>query len=224
MGGSGTIRPSSTSTAAGFYITAAEIDNWPSGYTLDEMQAAIDAAEAIFEAAIGTFYRPLAFDLRLDGNDKDRLFLPLRQEILSVSLVSIWDEELDASWYTFDKNAIYINLGSGAGVGSPELRYRLNQIDRAGLFPWGINNVRVVGTYGAAAVPAWAKQVVTIIVRAANDPSLYTVLNGLQSETIGGYSYSLGAEFAKSNKSTGILEADNILKLFRRRKPIITAP
>lgn len=204
----------------GFYISDTDISTWPSGTTDAEKQAAIERAEAIVEAALKTKYRSVAFDLRLNGNDKNRLFLPLPAPIVSISEVSLNGYVFDTSDYTFDKNSIYINVGSGAT--DVETRYLLDNFDENAMFPRGFNNIRIKGTYGASTVPAWIKEVVKILVNDINDPTVYT--HYLASESIGGYSYSLTAEFASAKGLTGIKEADDIIKLFRRKKTILMAP
>jgi hypothetical protein len=206
--------------ATGHYISDLDIDNWPSGATDLEEQAVIDTAEAILDAALHTHYYPKPFDLRLNGNGQNRIFLPLKANILTVTYVSLWGELVDPSFYAFDNNSIYVNPESGAG--DAELSYLLSEFSQYAIFPRGYNNVRVKGTCGPASVPAWVKAVAVMLARDQNDPTLYT--HYLESESIGRYSYKIGAELAQAKGLTGLKEADDIIKLFRRGKSILMAP
>ena len=204
----------------GWYISDSDILNWPSGTTDAEKQAVIETAEAIVEAALKVFYRPKAFDISLNGNDQNRLFLPLPANVLTVTEVRVHGQVLDSADWTFDKNSVFINIGSGGT--DVEIRYLLDQFSTLALFPRGFNNIRIKGTYGAAAVPAWIKEAVKIVAMDHNDPTLYT--HYLASESIGGYSYSITSELAGLTGMTGIKEADDLIKLFRRKKGIFMAP
>jgi hypothetical protein len=204
----------------GFYISDSDITNWPSGTTDAEKQAVIETAEAIVEAALKVHYRPLAFDVRLNGNAQNRIFLPLTANILTVTLVQVHGLTVDSADYTFDKNSVFINVGSGAS--DVEVSYLLDQFASGSLFPRGYNNIRIRGTYGASVVPAWIKEVCKIVASDHNDPSLYT--HYLASESIGGYSYSITSELAGLTGMTGIKEADDVIKLFRRKKGMFMAP
>jgi len=205
---------------SGLYVSDSDITTWPSGTTDTEKQAAIETAEAIVEAALGVQYRPMGFDIRLNGNNQDRLFIPLSSDIQTVTSVQVHGLTLDAADYSFDKNSIFLNQGSG--YSDVELRYLLDQFDQGCLFPKGYNNIRIRGSYGPTAIPAWVREVVKIVVNDHNDPTAYTHL--FASESIGGYSYSITAELAALKRMTGIKEADDIIKLFRKKKGILMAP
>lgn len=205
----------------GNYICDTDISNWPSGTTDAQKEAAIRRAEEIIEAILHTHYYPKAFDIELNGNNKNRLFIPLKANVLTVTAVYVWGELLDPTWYTWDVNSIYINVSSGIGVSNIELAYRLSEIEVDGLFPHGYNNIHILGTYGSATVPQWIKDLAKILVQDINDPSLYT--HYLKSETIGNYSYSMGGVYDVKGV-TGIKEADDLLRLFKRGKCLIMAP
>lgn len=217
MSGSGSGEP------CGNYICASEIENWPSGTTEEEQQALIEAMEALIEKITKTHFYPKAFDIRLNGNDKNRLFLPLSANIIVVSAVYLWGELLDSTWYTWDKNCVLVDLEQTWGP-DVELDYKLGQVDVRGIFPKGYNNIRVIGAYGLAEVPSWVCLVAKILIQDQNDPTLYTHFT-LASESIGDYSYSLGGGGGGVNDyPTGIVEADVWLRRFKRGKCIIMAP
>jgi len=213
---------SASGEPCGNYICASDIDNWPSGTTEEEQLAAIEAAEELIEKITKTHFYPKAFDIKLNGNNKNRLMLPLSANVLSVSAVYVWGEELDTTWYTWDVNSILLDE-EGAWGGDIELAYKLGEIDVHGIFPYGLNNVRVVGTYGPATVPSWVIEVAKILVKDKNDPTLYAHYT-LGSERIGDYSYDLGGGSVLTDYPTGIAEADVWLRRFRRGKSIIMAP
>lgn len=207
----------------GNYVTAEDIANWPSGTTADEMQAIIEKQEDLVEQICRTHFYPKAFDIELNGNDRNRLFLPLKADIITVSAVYLWGEEIDSTWYTWDAHSIYIDLREAVPF-SAEMSYKLATLRTRAIFPYGYNNVRILGVYGLSVVPSWVKQVVVILVQDHNDPHMYTHYN-LQAETMGRYSYTLGAGTTwKESNPTGVWEADRLLRYHKRRKCIIMSP
>ena len=216
--GTGTGTPIPGGWPAGHYITALDVSNWPSGITDADKQTIIDDAESTLEAAIQTYAWPKPVDLRLDGNDRNRLFLPLPAKILTVTGIWLYGILLDPVWWDHDKNSVFISPASGSG--SVELDYLLRQVESQGLFPHGIANVRICGTAGEDPVPAWAKRVAKLVAEDRNDPTLHA--HKFQGERIGNYSYSRGKE--ADLYWTGIIEADAIIALHRRQWTILRAP
>jgi hypothetical protein len=203
----------------GHYICADDIENWPSGTEDDEKLATIEKMEALIEKVTKTHFYPKTFDIAINGNNKNRLFLPLSANILSVTAVYLYGILMDSSWYAWDHNSIFINPDAQTDV---ELAYRLHRVEAAALFPHGYNNVRVIGLYGEADVPSWVKQVAGILIEDHNDPHIYAHAM-LQSERIGNYAYSMGSA-GLAEYPTGVVEADKWLRRFRRGKAIIMAP
>jgi len=93
----------------GHYLCAGHIDNWPSGITAEEQQEIIDKVEQIIDKVTETKWGGEALDIKLNGNNKNRLFLPLANDIITVTHVYISCIELDSSWYTWDVNSIYLD-------------------------------------------------------------------------------------------------------------------
>jgi len=93
----------------GHYLCAGHIDNWPSGITAEEQQEIIDKVEQIIDKVTETKWGGEALDIKLNGNNKNRLFLPLANDIITVTHVYISCIELDSSWYTWDINSIYLD-------------------------------------------------------------------------------------------------------------------
>lgn len=203
----------------GNYINPADIDNFPSGTTEAEKAAIIEKMEKLVEKIADTIFYPSAFDLEQNGNNKNRLFLHLKAPILSVTGVWVCGQLMDPMWYAFDEYSVYYDCeSSGAGPLDPESKYLLNEIEGYGLFPRGYNNIRVTGTYGEA-VPEWVKQVIIILVKDHNDPTLYT--HYMKSEKIGDYSYTKADELVYY---TGIKEADDWLNIYIDRDPDLGVP
>ena len=205
----------------GNYINDSQIPNWPSGTTDAEKQEAIEVAEARLEAALQRSYYPKPLVIKINGNGKNRIFLPIREKIMSISSVRISGVVLDASWYTFDGASVFIDLStSGSGPFSPELEYLLSETETEVIFPRGYNNIWIDGTCGSP-VPAWAKRAARMLVEYMNDPTLYTnYLMG--SESISKYSYSFSGP--ATLYKTGIREIDELIRPFCGKKAIILAP
>jgi len=202
----------------GHYLCAGHVDNWPSGITEEEQQEIIDKVTE-------TKWGGEAFDIKLNGNGKNRLFLPLATDILTVTNVYVSCIELDSSWYTWDINSIYLDpCTSGTGGLSPELYYKLAESMDRGIFPRGYNNIWVKGTMGeSAAVPEAIKQAAVILAKWENDPTLYTYTGLKKSEKIGDYAYT-NLAISEADILTGIEEADTYLRLYVKRKAILMAP
>ncbi|MBA7516386.1 hypothetical protein ES705_08434 [subsurface metagenome] len=76
--------------AKGNYITDEdEVNNWADGLTVAERQAVIDEVEAQVERITKDYFYLKTFHEFLDGNGRDRLFLPIRQKILSINYMAI---------------------------------------------------------------------------------------------------------------------------------------
>ena len=85
------------------------------------------------------------------------------------------------------------------------------------LFPDGVSNIKVTGTYGWTTCPAAIKQAVVMLCRNRNDPTLYTVYGGFSSEKLGDYSYTIN----KKKLVSGIEEVDKLLEGYIRKKPMM---
>jgi len=210
----------------GDYICSSDIDNWASGSDYDDWKAIIDKVEQLIDKVCHTHFGGEEFDIKINGNDKNRLFLPLKSDIITVTHVYVSCIEMPDSWYTWDKNSIFLDpctSGSG-GAFDPELMYRLASVYEAGIFPRGYNNIWIQGTYGDEGdVPEAIKQAAIILAEWENDPSLYSNISYKKSEKIGDYAYTNLAG-SQDEILTGILEADQFLRLYIKKKPIIMAP
>jgi len=79
------------------------------GETLADRQAVIDRVEAQVERITKDYFYPKTFQDFLDGNGRDRLFLPIRQKILSINYMAISRVEVS----TIDKTGTDIEGTQG---------------------------------------------------------------------------------------------------------------
>lgn len=133
--------------ATGNYITDTDLTNWAIGATDAEKQTIIDRVERRIELITKDYFYPRKLDIYRDGNGGNRLHLNLFPDILYISDIDISGVELTSSYWTWDDNAIYLDEAGTSGS-EAELRWLLRQYVRSGIFPYGINNVRVQGTMG----------------------------------------------------------------------------
>jgi len=192
-----------------------------SGSSEAERQEVIDRAEQLIENVTKDYFYAKSFVVYRDGNNKDKLFLGLVPDILSVSEVLLFGVELSSTWYTFDNNSIYLDPEAATGDELPELLLRLKYETK--LFPKGMGNVKVTGTCGWSACPAAIKQAAIILCRYENDNTLYSAHDSdLKSEKLGDYSYTL-QDNVSSRDVTGIGVIDRLLRKYIRKKPMMGA-
>lgn len=192
----------------GNYITVTDVDNWLAEMDSIAQLKVINRVEAIVEAVTHDLFYSAAFDIYRDGNGKNRLYLGMIPDILTVTSIEISGVTLTSSYYTYDRNAVYLDCTAATALDVELLR-----LLRRGknLFPQGVNNIHVTGTYGHASCPELIKQACIILAKNENDSTLYThYIEG--TEHIADYSYTAGKQL------TGVKEADDILKLFVRKK------
>jgi hypothetical protein len=156
----------------------------------------------------------------LDGNGQDRIYLGLRGNIISVTEVKLSGVVLSSSYWTYDEEFIYLNplvVDEDAG-NLAELHYRLK--DKESLFPEGQGNIAVTGTHGWSSTPPAVKKAAIILCKAENDSTLYqTYTPVFNSENVSGYSYSR----TQDKYLTGVIEADRLITLYVRKKPMMGA-
>jgi len=97
-----------------------------------------------------------------------------------------------------------------------ELHYLSNE--QKAVFPEGIKNVRVAGTYGWTSCPMSISEACVILAKHENDSTLYTSYNDFDSERLGDYSYTRSTKYL-----TGVLEADRLLQNYVRKRPLLGA-
>ncbi len=212
----------------GNYILPGDVESWPSGTSDADKAEAIAFAEQLIEKILGRHFYVKAFDIEINGNDKNRITLPLYADIIVVDHVYICGIELSTSWYTWGENSVYLDLcGSGASAAMfAQLAFLASERVLRGLFPYGHNNCRFVGTFGEA-IPQPIKQAIIWLVDANNEGTFGTGGAGtFESEKIGDYSYKKGFGVDwKDAVFTGVDKVDAILRHYRKqKKPIIMAP
>ena len=116
----------------GSYLCAGHVDNWPSGITAQEQQQIIAKVEQLIDKVTETKWSGTAFDIELNGNNKNRLFLGIEADILTVTNVYISCVELDSSWYAWDVNSIYLDPCIGDSM------WGTNAIQDGDFFNWKV--------------------------------------------------------------------------------------
>ena len=191
------------------YISISDIDNWPEGITEEEKQEVLDGVEQLVERITKDYFYAKSFNFKYNGNNRDRLYFPIRQKVLSVTAVYIDEIELPSTEWNYDENSIF------ASISSTEID-PIELAEYTKLFPRGHNNINIVGTLGWSVCPYIIKQACIILAKAENDSDLYDDYN-FKSERLGEYSYSRGDE----GILTGIPEVDRYLSKYINRRPII---
>jgi len=221
------VATSAVNAAAG---TAVDITDVGSGtHTLDtgegsgttDRQEIINRVEQNIERITKDYFYSKSFVIYIDGNSNDRLFLGLIPDVLTVTEIKISGVELPDSWWTSDVNSVYLDPEAVTGDEDdlPELYLRLSYKHR--LFPKGMGNIKVTGTYGWSSTPPAIKQAAIILASSENDSTLYPGYSStLKSEKIGDYAYTLADIDMKS--STGIESADKLLRNYIRKKPMLS--
>lgn len=190
------------------YISISDIDNWPDGMTESEKQEVIDGVEQTVERITKDYFYAKSFDMKFNGNGRNRLYLPIKQKILSVTAVYIDEIELQSTEWDYDENSIF------ASISSTEID-PIELADNEKLFPRGHNNINIVGTLGWSACPFYVKKACIMLVKFDNDDTLYETYR-FQSERLGEYSYTNNGKCY-----TGIVEVDEYLNRYVNRRPNI---
>lgn len=94
----------------GNYINSSDISTWPSGCDADCQAETIKFAEELVEKILCRHFYAKTFDISINGNDKNRLFLPLYADIIAVRHIYVGGIELAPSWYKWDENSVYLDL------------------------------------------------------------------------------------------------------------------
>lgn len=189
-----------------------DVSNWISGWVALQKRQLIQEQEALLEKITRDYFYSKAFVRELDGNNKDRIFLGFIPDILTVTQIEIYGVVLNSSYWTYNKYSVYIDLES-ATSSQAELKHLLKETEVYSLFPRGIKNIRVTGTYGSSSCPREIRRVIIMMIEEFNDPTLY-------DHWIKG-SQSVGKDFSYTNPEkvyTGIVKVDRILKRHIRKK------
>ena len=199
-------------SAFGNYITLLDdVDNWPDDPELDAQLEVIQRAEELIEQLTNDYFYAKAFSLYFDGNDRERLNLGLLPSLLSVTEILVAEEELDSDLWRHDTESVYAN--PGYYVEDPDIP--------AVLFPKGLCNIQVIGTYGWSACPSMIKNAAVMLCQIENDPTLYTRYHDFMSEKLGDASISLGTKTSGRSFLSGTTEVDNLIRHYIRKKPMM---
>lgn len=194
-----------------------DVTNFPSGYVTIDKREAIQLEEERIERITHDFFYSKAFDVKLNGNGKNQIFLPFRPDVLSVTYVYIWAISLDSALWTYDKRSVFQNLETSGGSWA-ELRHLLKEWGSSALFPPGKMNVRIVGTYGWSSCPKDIRSAAAMMIMDRFDETLYDHWRE--------GSFGIGGDMSYNNPKrthTGILKVDRILDRYVRRRPLLSA-
>ena len=194
-----------------------DVSNWNSEWVALQKKQLIQEQEVLLEKITRDYFYSKDFIRELNGNNKNRLFLGLIPDILSVTKIELYGVELDPSYWTYDKNSVFIDL-EHAEVSQAELKHLLKETEVYALFPRGINNIRVTGTYGASSCPCEIRRAIVIMIEEFNDPTLF-------DHWIKG-SQSVGKDYSYTNPNkvyTGIVKVDRILARNIKKKVSLQA-
>lgn len=199
MGGEGTGTKATSPEVSGNYITNLDIDNFPADMSNADKKVLIDRIEQLVERITGDYFYAKSFDVKMNGNGKNRIFPSFRQDILSVANIYISEIEVSSTEWSYDEDSAFFS----------------NAFETNGVFPVGKNNVRLKGTLGWSECPKNIKQACIILCRNSNDSTLYTTYYR-GSEKLGDFGYS-----SDEKTLTGIREADILIRPYVRKKPMI---
>jgi len=133
-------------TQYGNFFNETHVTNWDAETDAQKL-VIIESVEETIELVTHDYFYPKSFDIYIDGNGKNRLFLGFQPDIIHVSDIDIQGTELSSDWWTWNENSVHIDLRSAAGT-DVELSYLLKQTDEMSLFPTGVQNLRIQGEIG----------------------------------------------------------------------------
>lgn len=187
-----------------------------------DRQQLINRVEELINKLTNDYFVSTAFVVYRNGNDKDYLDLGFNPDVLTVTEIKISGIVLTTDWWTYNSEAVYLNPESVTGDADDLAELHLRLRYERNLFPKGIGNIKITGTYGWSSIPARVKQAAVLLCKAENDSTLYSSYDSrLKSEKLGDYSYTLAD--SSGRYSTGIDEIDDLLKEYIRKKPIMGA-
>lgn len=124
---------------AGNYISESDVTNFDAESDIVK-QDIIDRIEAMVEQIAHDYFYPKTFDIRINGNGKNRLFFSFRQKIIHIGTLEISDISVASSQWSHDENSIYLSSLATDLFGS--------EYDVTELFPKGNNNIHLIGELG----------------------------------------------------------------------------
>jgi hypothetical protein len=193
-----------------------DVINFPAGYDADDKREAVQLEEERIEKITHDFFYSKAFDIKINGNGKDQIFIPFMANVLTVTALYVWGISIDSAIWTYSERSVLLDLESSGG-GWAEFRHLLKEWGSSVLFPRGLKNVRIVGTCGWSSCPMDIRKAAAMMVMDGFDETLYDHWRA--------GSLSLGGDVSYSNPKrvhTGILPVDRILDRYVRRRPMMS--
>ena len=130
----------------GNYIADSDVTNWADGLADAAKLVIIKRVESRIERLCKDFFYPRPFGVDLDGSGGQVQNLRLMPNILSVTLVTINGVTLNAGYYSHDRHSLYLSTTNAADVS--DIEWLLAYAEANVIFPRGLRNVHVDGTYG----------------------------------------------------------------------------
>lgn len=205
-------------TILGYISLAAMKAQYPNscvGKTDDQVKGAIAWAENIINDCTSDFFSTKTLTLRLNGTGSEGLYL--KNESKGLRLVSV------QSLTDTDTGTAYDDLCYD--IYDYHLMMRLEPMTRAvglqgAVWPEGIGNIVLVGTFGRAAIPPMITRATALLasLMLTSNSDEGPIVSGqmITGETIGGYSYNMrGIERnVMETRATGVSEVDMILSKY----------
>lgn len=192
-----------------------DVTNFPAGTDPDDKREKIQLAEEKIDRVTHDFFYAKAFDISMNGNGKDEIFVPFVPDLLTVTAIYVWAIEIDSILYTNNNRSVFLNLETSGG-GWAEFRALLREWGTSVLFPSGMKNIRIIGTHGWSSCPREIREAAAMIVMDGYDETLYDHWRE--------GSFGIGGDISYNNPRriyTGILVVDRILDRYVRRRPML---
>lgn len=192
-----------------------DVSNWPSAYVAFQKKEKVDDAEEQIERITRDYFYANSFDVKLNGNGKDRIFFHFQSSILSVTSILVFGISIDSDLYTFDERSVFLDMTT-ATASWAEWRALKKELSTEVLFPAGDKNIQIQGTRGWSSCPGEIRKCAKIIIEDEFDETLYDHWR----EGV----LSVGGDYRYQNPRrihTGIMKADVILSRYIRKRPTL---
>jgi len=193
-----------------------------SDYDSDQIETAIDLAEATVERITGDKFYSIEDTKYFDGNGKRVLFFAPRTflSLLSATSVDIVDPTDDTVDTELTEDTHYKIGPHGRYI---ELLRAMEYTPRTwlgyGTWPEGTRNVRIIGTWGWSSTPEPIKWACALLVAQKLDPDFSGLKGSIKSQRWSDYAVTYNSRRSRADL-TG--QVDAILSQYSRRKGLIT--
>jgi hypothetical protein len=194
-----------------------DVTNWPATYTTIDKRNKVNQIEERIERITKDFFYSKTFDIKTDGNGQNRLYIPFKPNILTVTTIEVYGVDLDSDLWTYEARAVYLDLETATGS-NPDFNNLLANLDSSVIFPAGLKNIRIVGTYGWNTVPSDIRISAQMMIMDEFDETLYDHWRDGSFSITGDSSYD-----NKARIYTGIMKVDRMLARYIKRRVFFAA-